>query len=260
MNTPLDHAAEVTTKTVVAARNHLAILPHLVTLAALASGMAAIIFAIDGSISRAIGCVVLAAALDACDGRLARLTGTSSPFGAELDSLSDVICFGAAPAIILGQWGMASFGPTGWLVCLLVTFAAALRLARFNIAVNDPNKPVWSSAFFQGVPAPAGGFLVLLPVYAHFSELLSAQSAQQLAFIWCPAVAAFMVSRIPTFSGKLVSRMMFRVWCLVVVVALLLLALTYLGGIWLGLVFAAAGYLCLMPFSIWRRSILASRN
>ncbi len=118
-------------------------LPNLVTLAALAGGMSAIMFAIEGAFAVAVACLVIAMLLDACDGRVARYVGTSSKFGAELDSLSDVVCFGAAPALLLHMWGLDEKGVVGWIACITLTSATALRLARFNVAIDLPNKPVW---------------------------------------------------------------------------------------------------------------------
>jgi CDP-diacylglycerol--serine O-phosphatidyltransferase len=153
-------------------------LPNLFTLAALASGMSAIMFVIDEQFAYAVACLVVAMFLDACDGRVARFVGTSSKFGAELDSLSDVVCFGAAPALLLYKWGLDQFPFAGWLVCIVLASATALRLARFNVAISAPDKPSWSSAFFQGVPSPAGAFLSLFPFYLSQSGQMESSTAQ----------------------------------------------------------------------------------
>ena len=174
-------------------------LPNGVTILALCFGLTALLFANDLDITGAIACVLIAAILDACDGRVARATGCASKFGAELDSLSDVVCFGAAPAFILYQWGLSAYGNLGWMACLSLAAAAALRLARFNVMVENPGRPSWASNYFTGVPAPAGAFLSLLPVYAANAGVLSGGEAAALALFAVPVVAGLMVS---TWQGQ----------------------------------------------------------
>jgi CDP-diacylglycerol---serine O-phosphatidyltransferase len=235
-------------------------LPHLFTLAALAAGLTAVTAAIDGHMPQAIGCILLAGFLDACDGRIARLVGTNSQFGAELDSLSDVVCFGAAPALMVYLWGLTDFGWLGWLACITLTSAAALRLARFNVAVSAPHKPSWSSAFFQGVPAPAGAFLSLMPIYLENADLVSTAHCQLLALFWLPIVAFLMFSTLPTFSGKLVSRVMARAWVMLLMGAITIAAVVIYQGVWTALVVMVAGYLAIVPLSLWRHRVLTSRS
>lgn len=235
-------------------------LPHLFTLAALVAGLTGVTAAIDGHLSQAIGCILLAGFLDACDGRVARLVGTNSQFGAELDSLSDVICFGAAPALVVYLWGMAGFGWLGWLACITLTCATALRLARFNVMTSNPNKPSWSAAFFQGVPAPAGAFLSLLPIYLENADVISTEHAQMLALFWLPVVAFLMFSTLPTFSGKLVSRVMARAWLLLLLGAIGIAVVVAQSGVWTGLVVMVMGYLVILPLSLWRFLVLTSRG
>jgi CDP-diacylglycerol---serine O-phosphatidyltransferase len=235
-------------------------LPNLVTLAALASGMSAIMFAINGAFANAVACLVVAMVLDACDGRVARFVGTSSKFGAELDSLSDVVCFGAAPALLLHMWGLDEKGVLGWLACITLTSATALRLARFNIAVDQPNKPVWSGAFFQGVPSPAGGFLVLFPFYLSQAGVISLETSQSLAMLWVPFVAGLMVSNIPTFSGKLVSRVLSRALTLMVLSIVVVTYALLVHGVWIAAIVLSLGYVFLFPLSILRHRLLTSRT
>lgn len=234
-------------------------LPHLFTLAALVAGLTGVTAAIDGHLSQAIGCILLAGFLDACDGRVARFVGTNSQFGAELDSLSDVICFGAAPALVVYLWGMKDFGWLGWLTCITLTCATALRLARFNVAVNNPNKPSWSQAFFRGVPAPAGAFLALLPIYLENAGLVATEQAQILALVWLPIVAFLMFSTLPTFSGKLFSRVMARAWVLLLIGAAGIAVVVATQGVWAGFVVMVVGYLATLPLSLWRHEVLTSR-
>ncbi|MFT3988628.1 CDP-alcohol phosphatidyltransferase family protein [Aestuariivirga sp.] len=225
---------------------------NAVTILALCFGMTGLIFADQDQISAAIGCVLMAGLLDACDGRVARATNSASRFGAELDSLSDVVCFGAVPAFILYRWGLSAYGATGWLVCLCLVAAAALRLARFNVAVTDQNRPSWQSHFFVGIPAPGGAYLALLPVYAANSEALPQAQAVTLALFAVPVVSGLMVSAWPSFSAKAISRKAMR---LLFIPSLFLAALVAFGlfvAPWLTLTLCGALYLWTLPVSKWR--------
>jgi CDP-diacylglycerol--serine O-phosphatidyltransferase len=225
------------------------ILPNGITVMAMAFGMTAFIYAASDLIASAIACVLIASVLDACDGRVARHTNTASKFGAELDSLADVVCFGAAPAFIAHQWGMGTLGLVGWLACLAPAIAAALRLARFNVMSAEANKPSWSGLFFTGVPAPAGAFLVLLPVYLAYAGWVSADNAARLGLIVLPLVAALMVSTLPTFSGKQTQRKALRVLFLPTLVVGLAAVAGLIWFPWATLVLAAAAYVMSFPFS-----------
>jgi CDP-diacylglycerol---serine O-phosphatidyltransferase len=233
--------------------------PNAVTMLALCSGMTALFYATSGLISSAIACVLLAAILDACDGRVARATGTSSKFGAELDSLADVICFGAVPAFILYQWGMSELATLGWFACLLLPVAAAYRLARFNVMADVP-KPTWMSSYFTGIPAPAGAFLSLLPIFADYSTLLDHNQVIALAFFTLPLVAVLMMSTWPTFSGKSMGR---RALGIMFVPSFLLLVAAAIGMFfypWTTLTLSAVLYLATLPLSKWRHTLLSRRT
>ena len=132
------------------------LLPNLITLLALCSGLTAIRLAFEGRFEIAVAAVILAIFLDAVDGRLARMLKGTSRFGAELDSLADFLNFGVAPALLLYFWALNSLKPMGWTICMMLAVACALRLARFNVMLDDPNKPAWAGSFFTGIPAPAG--------------------------------------------------------------------------------------------------------
>src|ERR1700688_1145722 len=132
------------------------ILPNLVTLLALCMGLTAIRFSIEGQFETAVVAVIVAAILDGLDGRIARALRGTSRFGAELDSLADFVAFGVAPALILYFWGLHEIKSFGWFSALVFAIAAALRLARFNVMIDDPNRPPWQVHFFTGMPAPAG--------------------------------------------------------------------------------------------------------
>lgn len=238
----------------------LAALPNTITILALWAGLSGLTYAMQGDSNRAVICVFIAALLDACDGRVARLTGTTSRFGAELDSLADVVCFGAVPAFILYSWGLDRFGTPGWLICLLLASAAALRLARFNVAVDAPNKPVWAKGFFTGVPAPGGAFLGLLPVYLFNAGIMEQTQAVVLACFSVPLVASLMVSTIPTFSGKAMGRIATLRWFLPSAGAFLFLVSLAAVNLWLALCVMAASYLATFPLSCWRHAVLERRT
>ena len=144
------------------------LLPNILTLGGVCLGISSIKFSIDGNYNLAVIFILLAAILDALDGRIARLIKGTSEFGKELDSLTDVISFGVAPAFIMYFWKLNTLGRFGWLLCLVYVICVALRLARFNITSNTNAK--WKENFFEGVPSPAGGILVLFPLIYSFSE------------------------------------------------------------------------------------------
>ncbi len=139
------------------------LLPNLITLLALCLGLTAIRMAIEGRYDYAVAAIVVAAVLDGLDGRIARLLQSTSRFGAELDSLADFVSFGVAPAIVLYMWGLGSLRSVGWIAVLVFAICAGLRLARFNVMLDDPNRPPYAANFFVGMPAPAGAIVVMLP-------------------------------------------------------------------------------------------------
>ncbi len=180
------------------------LLPNLVTLLALCVGLTGIRLAFEGKLELALYAIVFAAALDGIDGRLARLMKGQSKFGAELDSLADFMNFGCAPALFLYLWGLHELGNVGWIAALLFAICGALRLARFNVMIDDPNKPAWTGNFFTGVPAPAGAIVVLLPLYLNLLGLFKAPAS--LVLVYTLVIAGLMVSRLPVFSGKRVGK------------------------------------------------------
>ncbi len=228
------------------------IVPNMVTLLALCSGLTAIRMAIEDRWEFAVGAVLIAAVLDGLDGRVARLMKGTSKFGAELDSLSDFVNFGVTPALMLYLWILKEGGNLGWIAALVFAISAALRLARFNVALEDPDKPAWTSRFFTGVPAPAGALTVLLPLYLEFLGLFPHWFADvTVVAAYTLAIAFLLISRLPTYSGKTMGTRVRRDFVLpLFVFAVLLVALTVsypyhmLAG---GVVF----YLLSIPFS-WR--------
>ena len=139
------------------------LVPNMVTLLALCAGITSIRMGVDGRYELAVSLIVLAAVFDALDGRIARFLKGTSRFGAEMDSLADFVNFGVAPAVLVYLWSLESMKNLGWIVCLAFALCCAMRLARFNVALDDEDAPAWKSNFFSGVPAPAGAAIALLP-------------------------------------------------------------------------------------------------
>jgi CDP-diacylglycerol---serine O-phosphatidyltransferase len=184
------------------------LLPNIVTLLGLCLGLTAIRFAIEGRFEWAVTFIAAAAVLDGLDGRLARALKGTSRFGAELDSLADFVDFGVAPAIVLYTADLQALKSFGWVAALLFAMACALRLARFNVMLDDPNQPAWKKNFFVGMPAPAGAIVGLLPIYLRFGFDLPDPGGRVAFFesLYVLAIALLMASRVPHFSGKSASR------------------------------------------------------
>ncbi|MGE3906187.1 MAG: CDP-diacylglycerol--serine O-phosphatidyltransferase [Reyranellaceae bacterium] len=182
------------------------LLPNILTLLALCAGLTAMRYGLQDRFQAAVTAVIIAGILDGLDGRLARRLGSTSRFGAELDSLSDFISFGVAPAMLIYMWTMNGAGSIGWALVLLFPVCSALRLARFNTGLDaDSMPPVWMAGYFTGVPAPAGALLVLLPMMLSFEAgdaFAEFMAHPVLVGIVMAAVSALMVSRIPTYSFK----------------------------------------------------------
>jgi CDP-diacylglycerol--serine O-phosphatidyltransferase len=176
-------------------------IPNILTLMALCAGLTSLRFGLNDQWQLAVLAIFVAAVLDGLDGRIARILKGSSKFGAELDSLSDFVCFGVAPGLLLYLWTLESIGRFGWIVSLLFAICCALRLARFNTALDAPPPP-WARNFFTGIPAPAGGGLVMLPIVLTFQfgdEFFRDPAVVSIVLV---IVSALMVSKVPTFSGK----------------------------------------------------------
>jgi CDP-diacylglycerol--serine O-phosphatidyltransferase len=184
------------------------LLPNLITLLALCAGLTAIRLSMEGKLEWALAAIVFAGVLDGLDGRVARMLKGTSRFGAELDSLADFVNFGVAPALILYFWGLHELKSAGWIAALVFAICAGLRLARFNVMIDDPNKPAWSGNFFTGIPAPAGALTVLLPIYLYFLGVSSANGLGTIwfTFVYTLVIGLLMVSRLPVFSGKRVGK------------------------------------------------------
>ncbi|HZL39148.1 MAG TPA: CDP-diacylglycerol--serine O-phosphatidyltransferase [Pseudolabrys sp.] len=227
------------------------LLPNLITLLALCAGLTAIRVAVENRLELALAAIVLAVLLDGIDGRVARMLKGTSRFGAELDSLADFVNFGVAPALILYFWGLAELKSAGWIAALVFAICAALRLARFNVMIDDPSKPAWAGNFFTGIPAPAGAITVLLPIYLNFLGVSNGLVTVWLTFFYTLAIAVLMVSRLPVFSGKRVGKrvppeMVLPVFVLVVFFFALLISYP-----WQVLTIGSLTYLACLPLGWW---------
>ncbi len=224
-----------------------AVAPNAVTALALCAGLTGIRFAIGEDWERAVLMVMLAGALDGIDGQVARMVRAETRFGAELDSLSDAISFGVAPALILYLWSLIALPKLGWIVALLYAVFCALRLARFNSQIDNDVQPRKLAGFLTGIPAPAGAALAMLPIYVWlWSEEPFARSPWIVA-PWVACVALLMVSSIATYSWKsLRLRRNVRFEALVVVVVL---AAALVTAPWQTLTVVCLGYLATLPFS-----------
>lgn len=225
------------------------LLPNMVTLLALCAGLTAIRMAVEGRFDFAIYGILFAAALDGIDGRVARLLRSTSRFGAQLDSLTDFVNFGVAPAILLYIWGLGDLGSIGWIVAIVFAISAALRLARFNAALEGPAKPAWHAAYFVGVPAPAGAVVALLPIYLEFLGVPHGGWTAPVVLIFTVSIALLMISRVPTWSGKLIGQKIPRDLVLPLFLALVVTAALLVSFPWLAISIACLGYLATLPVS-----------
>ena len=222
--------------------------PNLITLLALCAGLTAIRMAFENRYVLALAAIVFAAILDGIDGRLARFLKGTSRFGAELDSLSDFVNFGVAPSLILYFWDLHYLKSAGWIAAMVFAICAGLRLARFNVMIDDPDKPAWTSNFFVGMPAPAGAITVLLPIYAVFLGMPRSAFLTWLTLFYTLAIALLMVSRLPVFSGKRVgTRVPPEMVGPIIVMVVLSIALL-MAYPWIVLTAGTLAYLVALPF------------
>lgn len=223
-------------------------IPNMLTLMALSSGLTAIRFAYEGRWEHAALAILAAAILDALDGRIARLLKGTSKFGAELDSLADILSFGVAPPLMLYFWSLEHMGRFGWILVVLFAVSCALRLARFNTAAEDPDPPAWSSTFFSGVPAPAAAGLVLLPMIISFNLFEEYVRRPEVVSVFMVVVAGLMVSSIPTYSFKKVKLSPKLVLPLMVTVGLVIASM--MSAPWVTLSGILAAYMISIPFAV----------
>ncbi len=237
------------------------ILPNLVTLLALCMGLTAIRFAIENQFEIAVLAVIVAAVLDGLDGRIARALRGTTRFGAELDSLADFVDFGVAPALILYFWSLHEIKSLGWFAALVFAIACALRLARFNVMMDDPEKPAWQANFFTGMPAPAGAIVGLLPLYLSLSVLPFPHSSYvvPLEIGYVLFIAFLMASRIPHFSGKKIGRIP-REYVIVVLFGIAVVILLLATFPMEMLIALSLIYLATVPFAVRRFQALDAKD
>ncbi len=226
-----------------------AVLPNLVTLLSLCAGLTSIRMGFEGRYDMAVYAIVIAAVLDGLDGRLARYLRVTSKFGAELDSLSDFLSFGVAPPLLLFVWNFHDINSFGWVAVVLFAIAGALRLARFNTMLGE-DKPAWQSNFFTGVPIPAGALAVLLPVYIDRVGIEVPEAAAPVVVAYVVLIAALMVSRVPTFSGKKYGGLQ-REWVVPILIGVVILAMLLVSYPFHVLSVLTILYLAYIPFG-WR--------
>tara|TARA_X000001036_G_C20563572_1_gene759522 strand:+ start:18 stop:809 length:792 start_codon:yes stop_codon:yes gene_type:complete len=180
------------------------LLPNILTLGGVCLGISSIKFSIDGNYSLAVTLILFAAILDALDGRIARLIKGTSDFGKELDSLTDFVSFGIAPVFVLYFWELNKYGKLGWAITLLYSVCCVLRLARFNLTKIEENQE-WKNNFFEGVPSPAGGLLILMPLIYDLTNINLSINIKNITPYLTIIIAVLLVSKIPTLALKKIS-------------------------------------------------------
>ncbi|MEO3998667.1 CDP-diacylglycerol--serine O-phosphatidyltransferase [Mesorhizobium sp. CAU 1732] len=226
------------------------LLPNLITILAICAGLSGIRLAFELRFEIAVAMVLTAALLDAVDGRVARMLKASSKFGAQMDSLADVVNFGVAPALVLYVYILDNAGAFGWIAALLFAIACCLRLARFNVMLEDPDRPAWKADYFVGVPAPAGALLVLLPVYLGFLGVPLNTTSAFIASGFVVAIALLMVSRLPVYSGKSSGARIRRDIVMPAMLGVVLYVALLFSYTWYTMALSAIAYLLVLPWGV----------
>ena len=224
-----------------------AMVPNAITALALCFGLTGVSLAIKGEWERALGAVVFAGVLDGFDGRIARLLRAQSKFGAELDSLSDNIAFGTAPALILFLWSLQNAPRFGWIAALALAVCCALRLARFNARIDADDQPHKSAGVNTGVPAPAGAGLAFVPIFLWLITGNEWFREWELVMAWTLFIAALMISSLPTYSWS--SIRIRSGWRLFALAGIALLGAALIVAPWISLLAVAILYLLMLPFA-----------
>lgn len=231
------------------------LIPNVITVLAVCAGLTGIRLAYEGKFEMAVMMVLLAAFLDGIDGRVARLLKAQTNFGAQLDSLADVVNFGVAPALVLHAFLLHLAPSIGWVAALLYAIANALRLARFNVMLEREGRQSWEDAFFLGVPAPLGALLVLLPVYLGFLGIEPSTGYAVFATIYTIIIAFLLVSRVPVFSGKEMGQRVRRDLFLPLILFAVLYVWLLVTFTWQTMSFTAVCYLISLPIGayVWSK-------
>ena len=238
-------------------KNSRVILPNILTLVGVCIGITSIKFAFDGKFELSIVAVIVAGIIDGLDGRIARLIKGTSKVGKELDSLTDVISFGVAPAFIMYFWSLSEIGRLGWLISLIYVICVALRLARFNVTTGGESS--WKDNFFEGIPSPAGGILVLMPLIYSFSEMqFFSPNYQVIVPILFITISILLISKIPTYSlKKIVVPRSTTIFLLFVVILYFGLLLIYTFNT---IIISGVFYLLMIPVSAGHYYIINRNN
>jgi len=238
-------------------KNARVILPNMLTLIGVCIGLTSIRFALDGKFEFAIIAIIFAALIDGLDGRIARLIKGTSKVGKELDSLTDMISFGVAPAFVMYFWKLNTLGRFGWLVCLIYVICVALRLARFN--VNSNQEPSWRDNFFEGVPSPAGGILVLTPLIISLTNFNYIQLNYDIIVpAFFITTSLLLISKFPSYSfKKIVIQRKTTIFLLFGIVLFFGLLLIYPFNV---ISISAVIYLLILPISFFHYQKLKKQN
>jgi CDP-diacylglycerol--serine O-phosphatidyltransferase len=224
-----------------------AFLPNAITALALCFGLTGIRFGFSGEWEKALASIIIAGVLDGMDGRIARLLRAQSKFGAELDSLSDNIAFGTAPALIIFFWSLKEAPKFGWTAALALAVCCALRLARFNARIDVSDQPHKSAGFNTGVPAPVGAGLAFVPLYLWLISENELFRSWTLVMPWILFIALLMISSLPTYSWS--SIRIRRGWRIFALAGVALFGAALLNEPWWTLLAISVVYLALLPFS-----------
>lgn len=231
------------------------IVPNLITVLAICAGLTGIRLAFENRYELAVAMVLLAAFLDGVDGRVARLMKATSKFGAQMDSLADIVNFGVAPALVVYVFALDQARSLGWIAALIYAIAAGLRLARFNVMAERETKATWQSEYFVGVPAPAGAMLVLLPVYLGFLGITPDRLFAYGSALYTVFIAFLLVSRLPVWSGKSETSRIRRDLVLPIMLGVVIYVALLMSYTWEVMVVTVAVYLASLPFGArsWQR-------
>ncbi|WP_212112065.1 CDP-diacylglycerol--serine O-phosphatidyltransferase [Bartonella queenslandensis] len=225
------------------------VIPNIITILAICAGMSSIRLAFEHRYEAAILMVLLAAVLDGADGRIARLIDGSSSFGAQMDSLADVINFGVTPALIVYSFILNQAYHIGWVAALVYCVACCLRLARFNVMLESSDIPQWQKSYFVGVPAPAGALLLLLPTYLGALGLVPNRGWALFFSLYTVIISFLLISRLPVWNAKTIDQNLRRdivIPCMLVIVIYVGFLATYT---WTTLLITAVGYMIFLPCS-----------
>ena len=230
-------------------------IPNMITILAICAGLTGVRLAFENRYELAVAMVLVAAFLDGIDGRIARLMKATSKFGAQMDSLADIVNFGVAPALVLYVFLLDQARSIGWIAGLIYVIAAGLRLARFNVMDERIQKARWQSEYFVGVPAPAGALLVLLPVYLGFLGMPPSAGFAYASAAYTALIGLLLVSRLPVWSGKSGGNRIRRDFVLPLMLVVVLYVALLMSYTWEMLVMTVIAYLATLPFGAhsWKK-------